>query len=130
MFAFASRGTKAVIMAVGGHPDDFARYLEEGRDWRKLTPSEVLQHFLACNLPAVALRRGSLIGEDECFSLNHVCILFTYILFDMVFDSCNLQDWWLISLAFLLVGRACSQIWATNSEYCLRKSAKTTSKNH
>jgi len=33
------------------------KYLEEGRDWRKLTPQEVLRHFMACNLPAVSLRR-------------------------------------------------------------------------
>jgi len=32
------------------------KYLEEGRDWRKLTPEEV-RHFMACNLPAVSLRR-------------------------------------------------------------------------
>eukprot|EP00435_Cladocopium_sp_Y103_P039787 s2235_g10.t1 len=33
------------------------KYLEEGRDWRKLTPQEVIRHFMACNLPAVSLRR-------------------------------------------------------------------------
>lgn len=41
------------------------RYRQDGRDWRKLSPAEVVRQLLACSLPPLRISKGSLAAKGD-----------------------------------------------------------------